>query len=110
MLQLLMESQINHLHKIVSPQRFDRFDLPIFVQLYIQKRRDAFLKQKVLEAKRLMGTTDDRVNVRKIGQSSYVLEHEYADSRCNTRNNRISKTKHANLPQVELKVRKVLSY
>jgi len=98
---------MKHLNKIVSPQRFDKFDLPIFVQLFIQKRRDAFLKNKVLEAKRLMGITDDRVNVRKVAQSRYVLEHEYADSRCTTRNNRISKIQHATLPQVELKVRQV---
>lgn len=106
-----MEKQLKHLNKIVSPQRFDKFDLPIFVELFIQKRRDAFFKNKVLEAKRLMGITDDRVNVRKVAESRYVLEHEYADSRCiDNRNNRISKTQHATLPQVELKIRQVLRY
>jgi hypothetical protein len=107
-----MEQELKRPQKIVSQQNFAKSnDLPIFVKLMIQKDRRNFLENKILEAKRLMGISDDRVLVRKISQSRYVLEHEYADSRSTpTSNNRISKTQHATLPQVELKVRKVLRY
>lgn len=98
--------------KIVSQQIFAKSnDLPIFVKLMIQKDRKNFLTKKILEAKRLMGIADGKVLMRKLTATTYQLEHEYADSRgTSISNNRISKTQHATLPQVELKVRKVLRY
>jgi len=107
-----MESNGTRSQKIVSQQIFAKSnDLPIFVELMIQKDRRNFLEKINLEAKRLIGLSDDRVNVRKVAESRYVLEHEYADSRSTkTRNNSISKLQHTIQPQVELKVRKVLRY
>lgn len=107
-----MESNRTRSQKIVSQQIFAKSnDLPIFVELMIQKDRKNFLERITLEAKTLMGIADGKVLMKKLTATTYQLEHEYADSRStSTRNNRISKTQHATLPQVELKVRKVLRY
>lgn len=90
--------------KIVSQRFFAKSnDLPIFLKLMIQQDRKNFLAKKILEAKRLMGVSDDRVNVTKLTETTYrlVRNYEYADSRANISNNRVSKIQH---PKVQRKV------
>ncbi len=90
--------------KIVMQQKFAKSnDLPIFVKLMIQKDRINFFAKKTLEAKRLLGISDDRVNLQKISEGFYKIVHEYADSRANISYNRVSEIQHP-------KKREVLKY
>jgi len=89
---------------IVMQERFAKSnDLPVFVKLMIQKDRNNFFAKKLLEAKRLMGVSDDRVNVTKLTETTYKLvrNYEYADSRANLSDNRVSKKQH---PKVQRKI------
>jgi len=83
--------------KIVSQQKFAQSnDLPIFVKLMIHKDRINFFAKKLLEAKRLMDGSNDRVIMKKLTDTTYKLvrNYEYADSRANISNNRVSKIQH----------------